>query len=58
MTSCTLTKKGLMATKVIVNIIEQYNGETLVEGGSIKEGQQIIVEGARGILENDIVRIK
>ncbi len=52
------TKKGLMATKVIVNIIEQYNGKTLVEGGSIKEGQQIIVEGARGILENDIVRIK
>jgi len=52
------TKKGLMATKVIVNIIKQYNGETLVEGVSIKEGQQIIVEGARGILENDIVRIK
>jgi RND family efflux transporter MFP subunit len=52
------TEKGLKATKIIVQVISEYNGETLIENGAIAEGQQVIVEGARGILENDIVRIK
>ena len=52
------TEKGLKAVKVIVQVVSEYNGETLIEDGVIKEGQQVIVEGARGILENDIVRIK
>ena len=52
------TDKGLKAVKVIVEVIEKYNGETLIVSDQVKAGQEIIVEGARGIAENDIVRTK
>lgn len=45
--------------KVTVKVIERYNGEALIESTSeIKDGTQIIVEGARGITAKDIVRSK
>lgn len=53
------TSKGeLKALKVNVEVIDKYNGETLIKSNKLKPGQDIIVEGARGIAENDIVRTK
>lgn len=50
--------KGLyLAKKVIVHVIEKYDGMALLKEGSIKAGASIIIEGARGITNNDIVRI-
>jgi multidrug efflux pump subunit AcrA (membrane-fusion protein) len=45
--------------KINVVVIEKYNGEALIESNlSLTPGQNIIVEGARGITEKDIVRTK
>lgn len=52
------TDKGLKAVKVNVHVINKYEGEALIESDEISEGQSVIVEGARGIAENDIVRTK
>jgi len=52
------TSKGLKAIKVNVEVIDKYNGEALIVSDKIKAGQDVIVEGARGIAENDIVRTK
>lgn len=52
------TDKGLKAVKVNVNVISKYDGNVLIESDEISAGQNVIVEGARGIAENDIVRTK
>ena len=52
------TDKGLKAVKVNINVINKYNGQALIESDEISAGQNVIVEGARGIAENDIVRTK
>lgn len=52
------TDKGLKAVKVNVNVISKYDGNALIESEEISAGQNVIVEGARGIAENDIVRTK
>lgn len=45
--------------KVWVDVIEKHNGETMIANNpKIKEGSLIVVEGARGITEKDIVRSK
>jgi membrane fusion protein (multidrug efflux system) len=46
--------------KVIVEVVEKYNGEAMIRllNDSIKVGELIVVEGARGISEKDIVRNK
>jgi membrane fusion protein, multidrug efflux system len=45
--------------KVNVQIIERYEGEALIKkNGSINDGTLVVVEGARGITESDIVRNK
>tara|TARA_R110002072_G_scaffold266303_1_gene425166 strand:- start:13017 stop:14057 length:1041 start_codon:yes stop_codon:yes gene_type:complete len=44
-------------SKVNVVVVKKYNGESLVKEG-IKENQLIVVEGARGVTEGDIVRDK
>jgi RND family efflux transporter MFP subunit len=45
--------------KINVVVIEKYNGEALIESNlSLTPGQNIIVEGAKGITEKDIVRTK
>jgi RND family efflux transporter MFP subunit len=51
-------KNDYLAKKVKVNVIERYDGMALISEGIIKEGVSIVVEGARGISDNDIVRIK
>ena len=45
--------------KVYVQIIERYEGEALItKNGSINDRTLVVVEGARGITESDIVRNK
>lgn len=45
--------------KVTIELIEQFEGKTLLSPKSpIKEGDSIVVDGARGISDGDIVRIK
>ena len=45
--------------KVNVVVVEKYNGEALIESNpNLKPGKKIIVEGAKGISEKDIVRTK
>ncbi|MFT5777766.1 MAG: membrane fusion protein (multidrug efflux system) [Crocinitomicaceae bacterium] len=44
---------------VYIHVIERFEGETLIKGGSkLKKGSFVVVKGARGIVANDIVRIK
>lgn len=47
------------AEKVFVEVIESYKGKSLVVAGQkVKEGDQIVVEGAKGIADKEIVRVK
>jgi membrane fusion protein (multidrug efflux system) len=44
--------------RVPIQILKAYDGETMIErAGTINESDLIVVEGARGITEKDIVRI-
>lgn len=53
------TSKGeLKAVKINIEVVDKFNGEALIISDKIKVGQEVIVEGARGIAENDIVRTK
>ena len=52
------TSKGLIAEKVNIEVIDKYNGSALVKSDKLKPGQDVVVEGARGITENEIVRTK
>jgi membrane fusion protein, multidrug efflux system len=53
-------RKGQYSVKKVkVSVIERYNGKALINTtAQIKDGTQIIVEGARGITDKDIVRSK
>lgn len=51
-------KPLLKAKKINVEVIDSYDGEALIKEGTIKVGDKIAVEGAKGIAENVIVRIK
>lgn len=44
--------------KVLVTVIEKFKGRALIAEGSLKEGEFVVVEGARGITSKDIVRNK
>lgn len=45
--------------KRIITVIEKYDGQALISPSSpIKVGEQVVVEGARGIADKDIVRTK
>ena len=48
----------LQVKKVIVNVIERFEGATLIEQGALNIGENIVVAGARGITNNDLVRTK
>lgn len=50
--------KGYTVKKVSINVISKYNGTALINSDKIKGGDLIVVEGARGITAEDIVRIK
>jgi membrane fusion protein (multidrug efflux system) len=52
------TNNEYLAKKVNVEVIDKYNGEALVkESSNIKKDVMIIVKGAKGIVDKDIVRI-
>ncbi|MGB0914778.1 MAG: efflux RND transporter periplasmic adaptor subunit [Crocinitomicaceae bacterium] len=53
-------KKGgkYIVSKVNVEVIEKFNGDALIKTGSIEPETMIVVEGAKGITEGDIVRTK
>lgn len=52
-------KNQYQVKKMTVVVIEKYDGTTLISPDSeIKAGDSIIVEGARGVANGDIVRIK
>jgi len=47
-----------VAKKKVIQVIEHYEGKTLIKDGVLKAGEQVVVKGARGITENTIVTIK
>lgn len=51
-------KDQYQVKKIHVEVIERYEGEALIKSSEIKEGTMIVVEGARGVTNNEIVRIK
>ena len=56
--SAVKTNNEYLAKKVNVEVIDKYNGEALVkESSNIKKDVMIIVKGAKGIVDKDIVRI-
>jgi RND family efflux transporter MFP subunit len=55
------SEKGkIIAKKVMVDLIEKYDGQASIRfrNYEFKKGEFVIVDGARGIAENDIVRTK
>lgn len=53
------SKKGQIVTKRNVEVLSKYDGRCLISDKSeVKEGDQIVVDGARGVANNDIVEIK
>jgi multidrug efflux pump subunit AcrA (membrane-fusion protein) len=51
-------EKLFVAKKKVIRVIESYNGASLIESNELKAGSKVIVEGAKGIGNKDIVRIK
>ncbi len=50
---------GFSVKKKIIKVIEKFEGRALVDAQSgLKEGQMVIVEGAKGVDEGDTVRNK
>ncbi len=47
-----------VSKKVVIEVIERYEGKTLVKDGALKAGQKIVVKGARGITDNTAVSFK
>ena len=56
----TATKKDgkYIVSEVSVVVIEKFNGKALLKAGSIEPGTMIVAEGAKGITDGEIVRIK
>ncbi|MDA9275213.1 MAG: efflux RND transporter periplasmic adaptor subunit [Crocinitomicaceae bacterium] len=45
--------------KVIINVIEKFNGETLIKDSKeIGKGVQIVIKGAKGIVDGTAIRLK
>ncbi len=46
--------------KVTVEVVEKYDGQAMIQvkGDALKAGDQVVVDGARGITEKDVVRTK
>lgn len=46
-------KDGDMSSKkVIIQVIERYEGRALIKDGTLKAGEKVVVKGARGISDN------
>ena len=55
------TKAGTGVEKVFINVIKKYKGEACVEpigSGSLTANDKVVVKGAKGITESDIVTIQ
>jgi len=53
----TTGEKGEIAQKVYVETGENYNGEVIITSG-LTGGEEIILEGARGLAENQLVKVE
>lgn len=55
-----LVKEGgkITAKKVVVEVIERYEGKTLIASGVLKAGQEVVTKGARGIADGTAIRIR
>jgi RND family efflux transporter MFP subunit len=53
-------KGNYTLSKVAVKVIEKFNGEAMIQlvNGTLNTGEKVVVDGARGITEQDIVRTK
>ena len=53
-------KKGskYVVKKVNIEVLNKFQGEALIESGTLNFGEKIISEGARGITEGDFVKMK
>ena len=48
---------GDFAKKVYVNMGRSYKGKVVIENG-LEGGEELILEGARGLVENDLIRVQ
>jgi len=53
-----LKNNSLIAKRVDVNVIESYDGLSEIEAAELTNGTSIVVNGAKGITEGDIIRTK
>jgi RND family efflux transporter MFP subunit len=51
-------KELYQVNKIQVKVVERYKGEALIESDKVKDGSMVVVEGARGVSNNELVRIK
>jgi len=52
-------KEKWIVSKVNIKVIKKYNGDTLIEPSEgIEAGTAVVAQGAKGITDKDIVRIK
>jgi len=52
-----LGEKGEIAKKIYVETGENYNGEVIIKSG-LTGGEEMIMEGARGLAENQLVKVE
>ena len=54
------SKKGnkYVVKKVNIQVLNKFQGESLIAEGTLKFGEKVISDGARGISEGDFVKIK
>ena len=50
-------EKGAIAKKIYVETGENYNGEVIITSG-LTGGEEMIMEGARGLAENQLVKVE
>lgn len=45
--------------KAFIQVVEKYNGEAMIQllSDDLKPGEKVVIDGARGVTEKDIVRI-
>ncbi|GAB5416537.1 MAG: efflux RND transporter periplasmic adaptor subunit [Crocinitomicaceae bacterium] len=51
-------KGETISEKVIVEVIERYDGRALIKDGNLTTGDKVVVKGARGISEGTKIQIK
>ncbi len=51
-------KGATISEKVIIEVIERYEGSALIKDGDLTAGDEVVVKGARGISEGTKIQIK